>query len=208
MNLSQPVSAQTTLTNRINNEQVLRTKTGFTLAEVLITLVIIGIIAAMTVPTLMTNTNSQEYRSGLKKAIASLNQGLTMQYALNGTMLSDFFGGTFTPTIVRDQVFVQRLNVLQTDNTSTTYGAGNTSTANFYTADGMKFGLAAGPSGSTCDAAGASPCYTVYIDVNGNKGPNMPTTATTHPNDIYTAILYAQRVIPYNAISQGVMYDQ
>ena len=35
-------------------------KLGFTLAEVLITLVIIGVIAAMTVPTLMNNTQGQE----------------------------------------------------------------------------------------------------------------------------------------------------
>ena len=35
---------------------------GFTLAEVLITLVIIGVIAAATIPTLINNTNKQEYR--------------------------------------------------------------------------------------------------------------------------------------------------
>ena len=188
-------------------------KTGFTLAEVLITLVIIGIIAAMTVPTLMTNTNSQEYRSGLKKAIASLNQGLSMQYALDGTMISDFFGGTFTPTIIRDSVFQRRLNVLQTSNTSTTYGTTtNASTANFYTADGMRFGVVAtattGAAAGTCDAAGTSPCYGIFIDVNGNKNPNLATTAVSHPNDVYTALIYAQRVIPYGTISQGVMYEQ
>ena len=49
-------------------------KLGFTLAEVLITLVIIGVIAAMTVPTLMNNTNAQEFRSALKKAISVANQ--------------------------------------------------------------------------------------------------------------------------------------
>lgn len=39
----------------------------FLLAEVLITLGIIGIVAAMTIPTLIANTNSQKYRSQLKK---------------------------------------------------------------------------------------------------------------------------------------------
>ena len=49
-------------------------KMGFTIAEVLITLVIIGVIAAMTIPTLMNNTNKQEYVSKLKKAYATLSQ--------------------------------------------------------------------------------------------------------------------------------------
>ncbi len=41
---------------------------GFTLAEVLITLGIIGVVAAMTIPTLIANTNSQKYRAQFKKA--------------------------------------------------------------------------------------------------------------------------------------------
>ena len=49
-------------------------KLGFTLAEVLITLVIIGVIAAMTVPTLMNNTQGQEHKTAFKKAISSINQ--------------------------------------------------------------------------------------------------------------------------------------
>ena len=37
-------------------------KFGFTLAEVLITLGIIGVVAAMTIPTLIANTNGAKYR--------------------------------------------------------------------------------------------------------------------------------------------------
>ena len=47
---------------------------AFTLAEVLITLVIIGVIAAMTIPTLMNNTNNQELVSRLKKTYSELSQ--------------------------------------------------------------------------------------------------------------------------------------
>ena len=65
-------------------------KLGFTLAEVLITLVIIGVIAAMTVPTLMNNTNAQEFRSALKKAISGVNQALTLNYALEGLAANDY----------------------------------------------------------------------------------------------------------------------
>jgi len=58
-------------------------KRGFTLAEVLITLGIIGVIAAMTVPTLMNNSTEIEFRSAFKKGLASLNQAVTMNVALD-----------------------------------------------------------------------------------------------------------------------------
>ena len=49
-------------------------KKGFTLAEVLITLGIIGVVAAMTIPNLIANTRSAQYRSGFKKAISTMSQ--------------------------------------------------------------------------------------------------------------------------------------
>jgi len=52
----------------------MRYKKGFTLAEILITLGIIGVVAAMTIPTLIANTRSQQYRSKFKKAISTLSQ--------------------------------------------------------------------------------------------------------------------------------------
>ena len=42
-------------------------KRGFTLAEVLITLTIIGVVATMTLPALMTNTAETQAKTGLKK---------------------------------------------------------------------------------------------------------------------------------------------
>ena len=61
-------------------------KFGFTLAEVLITLGIIGVVAAMTIPTLISNTNSAKFKSQYKKTLSTLNQaGLmgTAQYDLD-----------------------------------------------------------------------------------------------------------------------------
>ena len=61
---------------------LLPTKTeGFTLAEVLITLGIIGVVAAMTIPTLIANTRSQQYRSQFKKTLSTLNQAVRMAQA-------------------------------------------------------------------------------------------------------------------------------
>jgi prepilin-type N-terminal cleavage/methylation domain-containing protein len=54
---------------------------GFTLAEVLITLGIIGVVAAMTIPTLIANTNGAKFRSQFKKTLSTLNQAGLMSQA-------------------------------------------------------------------------------------------------------------------------------
>lgn len=59
-------------------------KCAFTLAEVLITLGIIGVVAAMTIPTLIANIRSQQYRSRLKKAVSTLSQAAKMSQAQYG----------------------------------------------------------------------------------------------------------------------------
>lgn len=51
---------------------------GFTLAEVLITLGIIGVVAAMTLPTLIANVNSAKYRSQFKKTLSTVNQAVKL----------------------------------------------------------------------------------------------------------------------------------
>lgn len=56
-------------------------KKGFTLAEVLITLGIIGVVAAMTIPTLIQNTNSVKFASQFKKSISTLSQAALMAQA-------------------------------------------------------------------------------------------------------------------------------
>ena len=54
-------------------------KFGFTLSEVLITLGIIGIVAALTIPGLITKCKEMQYRVTYKKVYSSLNQA--MKYA-------------------------------------------------------------------------------------------------------------------------------
>ena len=63
---------------------------GFTLAEVLITLVIIGVIASMTIPTLMNNTQKQEFVSQLTKTYSTLSQGLNQIWNNNDTAPGDY----------------------------------------------------------------------------------------------------------------------
>lgn len=63
---------------------------GFTLAEVLITLGIIGVVAALTIPTLISGYKKSEYSTRLKKFYSSMQQARIMYNADNGTTDSDW----------------------------------------------------------------------------------------------------------------------
>ena len=55
-------------------------KLAFTLAEVLITLVIIGVVSAITVPIISASTQEAQYKSALKKTFSSFSQAFRMAY--------------------------------------------------------------------------------------------------------------------------------
>lgn len=59
----------------------MKKRSGFTLAEVLITLGIIGVVAAMTIPTLIQNTNSAKFSAQFKKSVSTLSQAAIMGQA-------------------------------------------------------------------------------------------------------------------------------
>ena len=68
-------------------------KFGFTLAEVLITLGIIGIVAAITLPSVINKTQDKQFKSMFKKQYSAIAQALQMVYAKDGENL-DFYSGT------------------------------------------------------------------------------------------------------------------
>lgn len=51
---------------------MLQNKKAFTLAEVLITMVIIGVVAALTVPSLINSTNNEQFKTGAFKNLSVL----------------------------------------------------------------------------------------------------------------------------------------
>lgn len=53
-------------------------KKGFTLAEVLITLAIIGVVAAMTIPTLVSNISRKQHLSAFKKKFAEITEAVKL----------------------------------------------------------------------------------------------------------------------------------
>ena len=65
-------------------------KTAFTLAETLITLTIIGVIAALTIPTLISKYQKHTYVVGLKKAYSQLQNAMKMIPITQGCPPGDF----------------------------------------------------------------------------------------------------------------------
>ena len=71
-----------------NKNKTYITKKGFTLAEVLITLTIIGVVAAMIIPTVINNAQDKQFKAMFKKEYSSLAQTLQMMYAKDGESLA------------------------------------------------------------------------------------------------------------------------
>ena len=63
-------------------------RTAFTLAEVLITLGVIGVVAALTIPSLINNNRAKALEAALKKNYSVIEQALNMYYAQNGERLN------------------------------------------------------------------------------------------------------------------------
>lgn len=173
---------------------------GFTLAEVLITLGIIGVVAALTIPTLISKYQKTQYVTQLKKAYTELNQGLrqlTNNYNCGtdlyctGVYLINGDATTFGDEIVK--YFKVLKNCRNTEagcftTSASQYidGSGvrvdwhsSTNGYRFITADGMAFEVT-DMEGYDC-SGGETPsgtnfatvCGKVHVDINGpEKQPN------------------------------------
>ena len=117
-------------------------KMGFTLAEVLITLAIIGVVAAIAIPSVISNSQQQEFKTGLRKAVSVLNSAITMNMALDGESpydnanlyyyLQRHMNVVKTTTRLRDEYF-QYFERRQTGGNYAPYNAA------FYTVDGIRY---------------------------------------------------------------------
>ncbi len=114
---------------------------AFTLAEVLITLAIIGVVAAISIPSVISNSQQQEFKTGLRKAVSVLNSAITMNMALDGETPYD------NANLI--QFLMKHMSILKTTSelrssfyTTTCYNSGKCDenlNAAFYTTDGMRF---------------------------------------------------------------------
>ena len=149
-------------------------KFGFTLAEVLITLVIVGVVAAFTIPTLINDTKQKQYISAWRKAYSAVSQALLLVKA-NG----DTFDDVTTEQQYAEKVAKYMVNIkLCTSNNFVSEGCGTSYPILNLDGTSRNANMGAMLGGSTCMilADGTYLCFDAYnlvFDVNGARGPNQ-----------------------------------
>ena len=157
-------------------------KHGFTLAEVLITLGIIGVVSALVMPTFVTSTQNAKTGPKLAKAVAMFEQA-------NKAILLDEEADSLTGAGVvtaRDAVTTYFTSNLR-NHLKGAYAANNVyanevetggtyALSGFITPDGTAFVFQNGPTPSTgTNLAHLNQVSSkLMIDINGNAGPNRP----------------------------------
>ena len=160
-------------------------RAAFTLAEVLITLGIIGVVAALTLPTLIQNHQKQVYVTQLKKAYSTLGNAFN-KMAVDEDVVDWKQTYCGVSNVQREETFddecytriLKQFNVVQSRKANEDKAWGNSS----YDVSGSSNSVHGGEyMFATADGTTyIFPCYTVFqynneivVDVNGlEKGPN------------------------------------
>ncbi len=148
---------------------------GFTLAEVLITLGIIGVVAAMTIPTLMSNTGKAEFKTAFKKVISAVNQAVTLSVAIDYMDFGDATSGTGADSvfeILRKKMQIAKTESSDVDDVKRMFGTTGGSNYTIFFADGMVLSYPQSMQNCTnYDNIKMKGCAAI-VDVNGVKNPN------------------------------------
>ena len=152
-------------------------KKGFTLAEVLITLGIIGVVASISIPILQKNIEDAQYKTAYKKAFSDLsnalaqaNEDYSLIYAQTSTPRPSNFDKNFLTIMSKFKTTKQctnNNNSLCWDSTGEKYGLGYSS--GYPDASGYAFIDASGRAWSQYYSGSPS----LFVDTNGFKKPNQ-----------------------------------
>ncbi len=164
-------------------QQFSSARKGFTLAEVLIILGIIGVVAAMTIPNLIAANQKRVTVTKLQKAISVINQAYRLSYEENGDVnaeeakalgAEDYFKKYWEPYIKLHTLCKTYQMCGYKSQTPFKYSNGSASGMNFIhinrieflTMDGFLY-IIATAGGDKNDAM-----KELFVDINGGHGPN------------------------------------
>ena len=178
-----------------------RMKKGFTLAEVLVTLGIIGVVAALTIPSLNANVSAQKIGPSLAKAVNTLENANRTALVKNEATSLGSIGGSYleiiNPYINGTYLGSQNIEFKDYD------GYVSTQPVNvLVTKDGIGYYHKVHSYEDTINLREAyankyvGTCVWLAIDINGpTAGPN------THGKDIFEFLVdYSGAVIPYGGV--------
>lgn len=182
-----------------------RFKKGFTLAEVLLSLTIVGVLAAMTVPSLMVNVQKQQVGPALAKAINSLESANRLMLSDKGLRrLDELNNGVGIAAYLND--ISSYLSLRRDSSTIRPFYKFDLTTSHgfalvtywFTDKNGISYGNKLGCATNNNDNMPnvySGKYYTVYIDTNGSsKKPN----AIGH--DIFQVLVdVSGQVIPFGS---------
>ena len=203
-------------------------KNGFTLAEVLITLAIIGVVATLTLPSLMANTAEQQAVTGFRKAMNTLNEAGQMNAALEGFDYGQLVSNV-APTAANAQpdengqiprtLWALLANRAQVDMTASTNAAShagmgtNCNQSVIIFRDGTA--LCFTPNDANTNGAADATIH-AWVDTNGVKAPNTASRCTASTcakngrsiNDQFRITLRGSIAIPgHVTYSNGVITE-
>ena len=173
-------------------------KEAFTLAEVLITIGVIGIVSALTLPNVIQNTKKNEATAKIKKFISVINQALIraeLDYGnredwIKGEMNNYDSSIEFLNTYIKPYITNSKI-----EKGGATITTERTATLKF--SDGSQMSIKVGK------------CYDIFYDINGKKGPNE------RGRDVFQFILCrksgecnvnSNQVRPYYCQANGIKY--
>lgn len=192
-------------------------KKSFTLAEMLITLGVIGIIAAITIPVLMNSIKDQQFKQMWKKEYSVINQAYERAKDDEGGDISAYFDASKTSSVIP---FIQKMSdyiytltncganyavsgtysicgtnpAVPLDNSYKTLSNNNIKSPNLYS-----FQFISRDGANFYARNYYSTTVLVWVDVNGYaKKPNVLG------RDLFGMVMTKDKIIPMGALGSGV----
>ncbi len=204
---------------------------GITLAEVLTACAIMGLVAMITIPAIITGNQQTRYKTGLRKAVDTISGAIQLNVA-KGEKSAYYTNSTNTlfyylqknlkvrdalETSLRDS---SNMEFTTKDDTRYEFPNGNSGSSEF---NNIKIkdnnGNSAGWSikdsncgtmglgiGGSADVQSVQPCM-ILVDVNGDNPPNTLTSdSETSLSDMFLLIVTDKNVLPYGTLAQRAYY--